>query len=139
MPEVIRPFVAVARWLVAGLTALSVVLVIGLSWSAQTVDMPKAIRGPVVFELMAPRGRVKDASEFAWEASARGSTFSVEITTDDGTPLHAARVEGYRYRLPADVRAKLVPETDYLWVVKQLDRDGQLIESSPLMRFRIIR
>lgn len=82
---------------------------------------------------VAPFGPV----DFAWSAGRAGGVYQVEFyTAPDQPALFAAQTTKAAYRLPEELGKRFFKKgTKYVWRVRQLTRDGQLMGQSPRRAF----
>jgi hypothetical protein len=94
-----------------------------------------AVRGAAV-ALIAPSGALPAVpSALEWEPAGGAADYSVSLS---GPGLAwSGRTAAARIEIPADIRARIVPGTEYRWKVRAFAPQGGLTAASPEASFRI--
>ena len=90
---------------------------------------------------LAPVGDVEAAPDkLRWQPAAGATQYRVQILDVEELPVWSAMAAPGQVELalPAEARALMLPHKTLFWKVEALDRQGQVLASSALERFRVI-
>ncbi len=138
-----RAFLTPRRWVVAGISAVALLVAVWLLHPrAGTAPPPlvigedETVRGGAVTPV-SPAGDVQEAPGFL-EWKSAGDNLEYKVSLAGRSPLVTASTRDTRLVLADDIKARLKAGVTYSWQVQAFKADGTLTAVSKRIRFRIV-